>query len=382
MILHTTVAREADGLPLVASFETEQADDPLIETKSFVKPLLRHLAASLAQPAGSAMLLTEASLRAGKHSIHILVDGGIVFLCITDSQLPRILAFSFLIELAAALAADETASSSWRSAVRPFALIRFEPTMQSISHRYASPRALQSHTNLADLSARVQAIPSMHISTLLPQDYDKAMFKTKMTIANVASNVATAAEQFASGDGYSTRSRSWRTRYLVILTMIVLAIDWAYASEFGARWIRIWRWTTRDKYTKLRLLLAENILVAILTFLSPVLIYQMLVFARQKTMPSLASRITLAHTAFTFVQILYTLLVPVESAGRRNAASSSSEGDDETTLQKAAMFFSTFSIPAALVMAKLVYVLTILAVVGMHDSSAQRRRNSKLRHLD
>ncbi|KAL2917477.1 Vesicle-trafficking protein S22a [Polyrhizophydium stewartii] len=235
--------------------------------------------------------------------------------------------------------------------------------------RYANPRSLQSRLDLADLSVRVQSIPVCAIADILPDQIADAQ---RMTLRRVAENVATAAEQFSTGAGYSRTTRSWRTRYLIMITLCVLFIDVAYAAQFALDWV-----------SKTLQLVGSNVFVIALGLLCPVLLYQARTFQLHTKMIPLARRVTLAHASLTLAQSVYALFVPIEEAALGATASPryGEGGADLTPLQRAAAFFAAFCIPAPLVITKLLYIATVVLVIGS-PFSLRKVRYDKLGHLE
>ncbi|KAL5035898.1 hypothetical protein, variant 1 [Batrachochytrium dendrobatidis JEL423] len=379
-----------------------QPDDPITDVKKLIKPLLKilscfnsssgnayssghvpngkrsSLVASLLGASSSELMLQklplECSLDADPFVFHYLVDNGVIFMCIVENTMPRLLAFSYLLELVHEFIENtKNNEKQWREASRPYSLIRLEPIIQSIKARYRNPRALQSRTDLVDLSMRVRAIPTISTANLFPTEFAAA---SRMTLQRVAGNVSNAAEQFSTGHGYSENTRSWRTRYLVTVTLLIFFVDLIYGLGSSLSLLKIIRHRRHPIEEGVKFVYAHFFMLIIFA-LCPVLTYQMRKFQQRQKLAPLAIRITLAHAFVTFFQILHTLLIPNDLPEWHNSADHS----NMSPLQQAAVFFSTFSIPAPLVFTKVIYLITVWLVVGSGVRTTSMKYD-KLDHLE
>ncbi|KAH6570589.1 hypothetical protein BASA62_004280 [Batrachochytrium salamandrivorans] len=385
MIRHTLIARESDGLPLVASIENDAPQEPIVDAKKLIKPLIRLLSSyssvhqhtpsrynagtnarsttdSHKSGAGAASqsynLPLECTLMADPFVFHYIVDGGAIFVCIADASMPRLLVFSYLLELINEfMVGTNDRSSQWRTASRPYSLIRLEPTLQSIKTRYSNPRALQSRTDLADLSFRVRSIPSMNMSAVLPSEFAAA---SKVTLGRVVEKVSHAAEQFSVGTGYSEVHRSWRTRYLVVITLCILIADTLFFGQAALAFVRIIR-HSKNKGAKIFELVVSNVRQ----------------FQTRQPLVPIAAKITLTHACIALAQVLNVLVFPNDLP----AWHSSADHISLTPLQQAAMFFRTFSLPAPVVFLKVLYIITVWLVVWAPEG-AFKAKSDKLGHME
>jgi hypothetical protein len=93
-----------------------------------------------------------------------------LFLLIADRTYPRLLAFSFLLELSKSFF-GETPADEIRGAVRPYACIRFETQIQSAKRRYLNTRSLRTADNLAELSASLQSVETWRAEDAFGGEY-------------------------------------------------------------------------------------------------------------------------------------------------------------------------------------------------------------------
>ncbi|KAI8915384.1 Longin-like domain-containing protein, partial [Powellomyces hirtus] len=168
MIRYTLISRAGDGLPLVATMESQVDEAQIAGHKKLCKNIIRALSPDAIPPAGAHRLSGDgASIVADDY----LVDSGIVFLVLTDKSYTRLLAFSYLTELMRAFFEDLRSSSRTSQPIhavqRPYSFIRFEPTIQATKKRYINTRHLQSREDLGEMSQRVGEYPILKIADVL-----------------------------------------------------------------------------------------------------------------------------------------------------------------------------------------------------------------------
>ncbi|KAJ9067549.1 SNAP receptor [Entomophthora muscae] len=157
MVLSTTIARVADGLPLTASTDDDQASADLAECKSQVKLLLRKLNAN-SEP--------RCSIESGKYSLHYLIDNEICYLCLCEKNYSRKLAFSYLEELAREFYGSYGAEVN-KSVLRPYAFIKFDTFIQKTKRIYQDSRAQDNLTKLNEDLQDVTRIMTKNMEDLL-----------------------------------------------------------------------------------------------------------------------------------------------------------------------------------------------------------------------
>ena len=287
-----------------------------------------------------------------------VTEDDVVFICMSEKSMPRLLAFGYLVELAESLMND--ASFDWKNAVRPYSLIRTEPLIQSIRLKYSNPRQLRGSADLSALARRTHEIARFHFGSILETEYKQYKANKGTMTKAIALNIASATEQFSIGLGYSSIQRSWRARYLVTITLFIFAIDSWNGFNITVMALRIFRWLNH-KDAKLLDLVFDNFFRIGLWVCCPVLPLLAYKFHKRQHITGLIGHVSFTHACITLLQILNVLLIPlpVQSYDQKLSL---------TFLQRAARFFSTFSIQPALVFVKFLYVLTVLIVVGPNET--------------
>ncbi|KAJ3096089.1 SNAP receptor [Phlyctochytrium bullatum] len=235
-IRYTLIARNGDGLPLVATMESQTDEDVISQHKKLAKSLCKLLSTGV--PGGASELPSKASVLAGDYTFHYAVDSGIQYITICDKAYPRLLAFSFLTEVSKGFS-DEIKSSSngWNglnSVVRPYAFIRFEPIIQSTRKRYQNTRQLRPQEDLVELSSRIQSIPVLRADDVFGSEYSKSSavsmpaFPGIESIKKTATSLTTAihdatSDVLPSGGASSQRSMLFTALYWA--SLIVATID-------------------------------------------------------------------------------------------------------------------------------------------------------------
>jgi len=139
------------------------------------------------------------STRTRPRSRSYVVELGVCFLVLCEKTYPKLLAFSFLLELQSAFFEAYT-NSDIQAAMRPYEFIKFgtahgapsdeagdagltsrspaawlgaraEPTLQRIRRRYLSPRTLKTPHDLTDLSEKVQSIRALTMQEAIGAEY-------------------------------------------------------------------------------------------------------------------------------------------------------------------------------------------------------------------
>ncbi len=164
-----------------------------------------------------------------------------LFLCICDRTYPRLLAFSFLLELSKAFL-GETPPDEIRGAVRPYACIRFETQIQSAKRRYLNTRSLRTADNLAELSASLQSVETWRAEDAFGTEYVPPRSGPKLPKLNLNLNNLGGSMSSLLGDGNGTRGAVgegppmliriglWKWA-LTLLGCVVGAADWWYGSQ-------------------------------------------------------------------------------------------------------------------------------------------------------
>eukprot|EP01039_Chlorochromonas_danica_P006793 gene6793-7505_t len=155
------IARVIDGLILVASMDTSQANNEKMELfKSQAKQLLKKLT-----PRSTAKM----SIESNPYVFHYMIDNGICYLTLTEKSYPKRLAFLFLEEICRDFEADLRAEhgDDWLRVVetvgRQYAFIKFDRIIQKKRREFADPN---SSANMKKLNDDLQSIHNIMRKTI------------------------------------------------------------------------------------------------------------------------------------------------------------------------------------------------------------------------
>ncbi|KAL2039036.1 hypothetical protein N7G274_008085 [Stereocaulon virgatum] len=157
MVKSTQIAR-IDGLMLAASVDDEQAEAELSEPKSNAKMIIRRLNRN-SEP--------QASIEAGKYTLHYLIQDQLCFLTICDKSYPRKLAFTYLSDLATEFTTTYSSQQYLSPSCRPYAFVEFDTFMQRTKKTYQDSRASQNLDKLNDELRDVTKVMTKNIEDLL-----------------------------------------------------------------------------------------------------------------------------------------------------------------------------------------------------------------------
>lgn len=157
MVKSTIIARIADGLPLAASMDDEQAESELSGYKSQAKAIFKKLN-SHSEP--------MCSIDSGPYYLHYLLDQGVCYLCICAKSFPRKFAFNYLDELAKEFYMSY-GSEVEKTTLRPYAFIKFDTFIQKTVRIYEDTRTQQNLTRLNDDLRDVTQIMTKNMEDLL-----------------------------------------------------------------------------------------------------------------------------------------------------------------------------------------------------------------------
>ncbi|GAP92727.1 putative protein transport protein sec22 [Rosellinia necatrix] len=158
MIRSTQIARVGDGLMLCASVDDEQSESSLAEVKSQIKLILRRLNRNSEQ---------QASIESGSYTLHYLITGDIIFLCICERSYPRKLAFTYLSDLSAEFSNSYSQQQLASPTLRPYAFMEFDTFIGRTKATYADTRAAQNLDKLNDELRDVTKVMTRNIEDLL-----------------------------------------------------------------------------------------------------------------------------------------------------------------------------------------------------------------------
>ncbi|KAI1104309.1 snare-like protein [Jackrogersella minutella] len=158
MIRSTQIARVGDGLMLCASVDDEQTESSLAEVKSQTKLILRRLNRN-AEP--------QASIESGNYTLHYLISGEVVYICISERSYPRKLAFTYLSDLSAEFAQSYSPQQLHSPSLRPYAFMEFDTFIGRTKALYADSRAAQNLDRVNDELRDVTKVMTKNIEDLL-----------------------------------------------------------------------------------------------------------------------------------------------------------------------------------------------------------------------
>ncbi|KAL1412854.1 SNAP receptor [Vanrija albida] len=131
MVRSTTIFRVSDGLPLAASVDDETTEKALTEYKQQSKLIFRRLTPN-SEPA--------CSIESGDYTLHYLIVGNVIYMCICDQSYPRKLAFSYLDELSKEF--QRSYGDKIDAATRPYAFMGFDTFISKTTRLYRDSRSL------------------------------------------------------------------------------------------------------------------------------------------------------------------------------------------------------------------------------------------------
>ncbi|CAF9905717.1 SNAP receptor [Imshaugia aleurites] len=157
MVKSTQIAR-IDGLLLAATVDDEQAETELADPKANAKMIIRRLNRN-SEP--------QASIEAGKYTLHYMIQDQLCFLTICDHSYPRKLAFTYLSDLATEFTTTYSSSQYLSPTCRPYAFVEFDTFMQRTKKTYQDSRASQNLDKLNDELRDVTKVMTKNIEDLL-----------------------------------------------------------------------------------------------------------------------------------------------------------------------------------------------------------------------
>lgn len=157
MIKSTQIAR-LDGLMLCASVDDEQTESALAEIKSQVKMILRRLNRN-SEP--------QASIESGPYTLHYLISGDIIYICISERSYPRKLAFTYLSDLSTEFGTTYPPQQVHSPSLRPYAFMEFDTFISRTKATYSDTRATQNLDKLNDELRDVTKVMTKNIEDLL-----------------------------------------------------------------------------------------------------------------------------------------------------------------------------------------------------------------------
>jgi hypothetical protein len=199
---------------------------------------------------------------------------------------------------------------------RPYSLVHLEPWLTKMKRRYSSKRgAIYDSVTVLDLNAIVPNIKATGVKPILtPQ---------------------------------------WYTRLSILLILALLFCDVYLFFESAVGIIRILRWDNTPILSGF-VYGIHHLLMLSLGLLSPVyLLLASIIYLKRQTSELGKIAIT-AQIILTFVQVVYTTLIPNEHYHRPD------HREQLTTLQQWADIFGSFSINFVVIVLKVLYVITVL----------------------
>lgn len=172
MVQLTFIARVIDGLPLAASMDENQ---DLTDYKNQAKQLLKRISDS---PHTRCSIDTK-----GPSVFHYIIEDGVCYLTLCEKGYSKRLAFAYLEELHREFAKQH--GSEVVSAGRPYALIKFDVTIQRLKRSYVDSRSAQ--LNLSKVGEDLQ-----DVQRIMMQNIDEVLGRGERidALASKAGNLA------------------------------------------------------------------------------------------------------------------------------------------------------------------------------------------------
>ncbi|KAI8815854.1 uncharacterized protein EV422DRAFT_338908 [Fimicolochytrium jonesii] len=335
-----------------------------------------------------------------------ILEAGIIFLVLTDKSYTRLLAFSYLTELARAFFSDLATPSSRHTSQpvhavqRPYSFIRFEPTIQATKKRYINTRHLQSHEDLVELSARVNTFPIYKIADVLGTEHSHAGFRFPFPSAAAVSSLSASASQTLTHPQRRHPLSATQSRLLVATALAVFLIDIVYFLLWWTSWLG-GRDVTDSEATGRHhgINVVERALAFVLGLGSPVLLVVAYMYQTAMSKPSSSlhnaaegpgivamstrlANIVTTHALVTLTQLLWVALCKENTAPA--SSSSSQQQPSRAPMASAVAYLGGWCLPVPVVAVKASYVLliTIAVAAATVNRWVKRWRDRKLGHRD
>ncbi|KAJ1551802.1 SNAP receptor [Nowakowskiella sp. JEL0078] len=394
----TQIIRVSDGLPLVATMESPKEEEELSNHKKLGKFLVRSLAPDLNRRSPD-VFQSKASIVAGNFTYHYLVENDVVFLALCDRSYPRLLAFSYLMELCRLFFQSASKNEIPVAKVhRPYTFIKFGLSV-GISE------------DLASLSAQIQSIPLQHAHDVLGDDYYKILVPTNPLESNmpkikipkninldeVKRNVTATINNLNLSDASTISTKqTFISRILVIMCVIVFLVDVLYfifwlstASSSASRDNSLQDHSGLSIQQTNRGAGWGGVLVVILGVMSPLLLVQARSIATHGTLTSQAIDSSFVHAIFLMLQLSHafqcsrsqasTSSEAVSAAVQAGSVSASSKLEHANSIQSCDWSVGFYSLP------KLVYLLLLFLAFGrgkIHSLISQIKNQKRRGHRD
>ncbi|KAJ3124525.1 SNAP receptor [Nowakowskiella sp. JEL0407] len=300
--------------------DSPQIEDEIFPYKKLGKSLIRLFSPEfITEP-----LPTRASIVVGEFIFHYIVENGVIFLTLCERTYPRLLAFSYLIELVRSFF-QEIASdpNTVISAQRPYALIKFEPSIQVLIKRYLNVRQLHTPDDLADLPAQIQSIPLLHAHDVLGDEYYKIFpsqptptsnpfpnikIPTNVNLEEMKRNVANTISNFTE----SVPLKDASPDFLYVFSFLAVCVFFIDAFNFMS-------WLSNTSKSAVHTLVKDHegvlrphidtqfggYFVLILGVMCPLLLFQIRSMHTHKNLTSQILDSSLIHATVTIFQIFY-----------------------------------------------------------------------------
>ncbi|TGZ74074.1 hypothetical protein CRM22_001142 [Opisthorchis felineus] len=205
MIYFTLIARVADGLPLAATIqEDDRLSRHIVQYQNQAKQLVCRLTPT--SP-------SRCSLIAGPYVFHYLLDRGVCYLILTESQFNRTKAFGFLEAIQTQFYGDY--SSKIDTVSRPYAFLDFDRFIHQTQKTYTDTRS--SNMNQLNVALQdVQRIMVQNIDDVLQRGEALSALDTR------ASNLSTMSKKYRQDAASLNMQSAWV--FYVLLCVVILAI--------------------------------------------------------------------------------------------------------------------------------------------------------------
>lgn len=208
----TMIARVGDGLPLVASMQSDdETGRPLQDYQSQAKIIFRKL---------NQQSPDRCTIESGRLMFHYMIDQGVCYLVLCESTFSKKLAFSYLGELRSEFFVqygNRVASQS-----RPYAFIEFDTYVQKTRKSYMDSR---TRRNLNLVSSELQDVQRIMVSNI-----DDVMQRgvALSELGNKASDLASLSKKYKD-DAHILNMRSGHVKLIATgFIIFVFIIYWRF----------------------------------------------------------------------------------------------------------------------------------------------------------
>lgn len=159
MVRLTMISRVTDALPLAEGLDNDKELE-FEQYKQQAKKLMKKMSQERQQD-------SRMSINSGKFSFHVLIEGVVCYLTLSDKNYPKKLAFQYLEELHSEF--SRLYGPQIETVARPYAFIKFDTFIQKTRRLYLDTRTQRNMAKLNDEISEVHQIMTKSIQEMLGQ---------------------------------------------------------------------------------------------------------------------------------------------------------------------------------------------------------------------